>query len=227
MAVSKKPESEMSQATKIHKAPEKQLEQANVEKKSHHNITTSQLPNDLANATSSKSDKTVADVIVSTRKSVVKIQRKQFKTRARGLVRRSKTGKGRRRRRMPTAKSRSTAPASLREEISAGPSWQPKEDGAGCYCQELKEGVRQEGAVRGQFLEGKVLEGEDQVEEDKVNEDKVHRQMAEEHVQDKGQDDQVLEREVQGSREAAGIRCWVCRLRGMAKKCKQLRGNRI
>ena len=45
--------------------------------------------------------------------------------------------------------------------------------------------------------------------------------MAEEHVQDKGQDDQVLEREVQG------VRCWVCRLRGMAKKCKQLRGNRI
>ena len=232
MAVSKKPESEMSQATKIHKAPEKQLGQANVEKKS-----TSQPPNDLANATSSKSDKTVADVIVSTRKSVVKIQRKQFKTRARGLVRRSKTGKGRRRRRMPTAKSRSTAPASLREEISAGPSWQPKEDGAGCYCQELKEGVRQEGAVRGQFLEGKVLVGEDKVEEDKVREDKVyedqveedevHRQMAQNHVQDKGQDDQVLEREVQGSREAAGIRCWVCRLRGMAKKCRQLRGNRI
>ena len=227
MAVSKKPESEMSQATKIHKAPEKQLGQANVEKKS-----TSQPPNDLANATSSKSDKTVADVIVSTRKSVVKIQRKQFKTRARGLVRRSKTGKGRRRRRVATAKSSSNLPVSLKEEISAGPSWQPKEDGAGCYCQELKEGVRQEGAVRGQFLEGKVLEGEDQVEDDKVykdklEEDKVHRQMAEEHVQDKGQDDQVLEREVQGSREAAGIRCWVCRLRGMARKCKQLRGNRI
>ena len=222
MAVNQKPESEMSQATKIHKAPEKQLEQANVEKKS-----TSQPPNDLANATSSKSDKTVADVSVSTRKSVVKIQRKQFKTRARGLVRRSKTGKGRRRRRMPTAKSRSTAPASLREEISAGPSWQPKEDGAGCYCQELKEGVRQEGAVRGQFLEGEVLEGEDKVNEDHVEEDKVQGEMAEEHVQNKGHEEQVLEREVQGSRAAAGIRCWVCRLRGMARKCKQLRGNRI
>ena len=213
MAVSKKPESEMSQATKIHKAPEKQLGQANVEKKS-----TSQPPNDLANATSSKSDKTVAHVSVSTRKRVVKIQRKQFKTRARGLVRRSKTGKGRRRRRMPTAKSSSTMPVGLKEEISES-SWQPKEDGAGCYCQQLKEGVRQEGAVRGQFLEGKVLEGEDQVEEDKVHE--VQDQMAEEHVQNKGQDDQVLEREVQG------VRCWVCRLRGMAKKCKQLRGNRI
>ena len=227
MAVSKKPE--MTQAMKIHKAPEKQLEQANVQKKS-----TSQPPNDLANATSSKSDKTVADVIVSKRKSVGKIQRKQYKTRARGLVRRSKTGKGRRRRRrrMPTVKSSITVPVGLKEEISAGPSWQPKEDGAGCYCQELKEGVRQEGAVRGQFLEGKVLEGEDKVEEDKVeednvNEDKVHGHMTEEHVQDKGQDGQVLEREVQGSRDGAGIRCWVCRLRGMAKKCKQLRGNRI
>ena len=218
MAVNQKPESEMSQATKIHKAPEKQLEQANVEKKS-----TSQPPNDLANATSSKSDKTVADVIVSTRKSVVKIQRKQFKTRARGLVRRSKTGKGRRRRRrrVATVKSSITVPVGLKEEIS-GPSWQPKEDGAGCYCQELKEGVRQEGAVRGQFLEARVLEGEDQVEEDKVQ-----GEMAENHVQDKGQDDQVLEREGQGSRDGAGIRCWVCRLRGMAKKCKQLRGNRI
>ena len=222
MVVNQKPESEMSQATKIHKAPEKQLGQANVEEKS-----TSQPPNDLANATSSKSDKTVADVIVSTRKSVAKIQRKQFKTRARGLVRRSKNGKGRRRRRriVPTAKSSSTVPVGLKEEIS-GPSWQPKEDGAGCYCQELKKGVRQEGAVRGQFLEGKVLEGEDQVEEDKVNEDQVEEdkvlgQMAEKHVQDKGQDDQVLEREVQG------VRCWVCRLRGMARKCKQLRGNRI
>ena len=126
---------------------------------------------------------------------------------------------------VPTAKSSSTVPVGLKEEIS-GSSWQPKEDGAGCYCQELKEGVRQEGAVRGQFLEGKVLEGEDQVEEDKVNEDqveedKVHGQMAENNVQDKGQDDQVLEREVQG------VRCWVCRLRGMARKCKQLRGNRI
>jgi len=229
LAVSKKPESEMSQATKIHKAPEKQLGQANVEEKS-----TSQHPNDLANATSSKSDKTVADVIVSTtRKSVAKIPRKQFKARARGLVRRSKTGKGRtrRRRRVPTVKSSSMVPVGLREEIS-GPSWQPKEDGAGCYCQELKEGVRQEGAVRGQFLEGKVLEGEDQVEEDKVEEDKVEEdkvngQMAEEHVQDKGQDDQVLEREVLGSRDGAGIRCWVCRLRGMARKCRQLRGNRI
>ena len=224
MAVNKKPESEMSQATKIHKAPEKQLGQANVEKKS-----TSQPPNDLANATSSKSDKTVANVIVSTRKSVVKIPRKQFKTRTRGLVRRSKTGKGRRRRRrvrVPTAKSSSMVPVGLKEEIS-GPSWQPKEDGAGCYCQELKEGVRQEGAVRGQFLEGKVLEGEDTVNEDQVEEDQVLGQMAENHVQDKGQDDQVLEREVHGSREAAGIRCWVCRLRGMAKKCKQLRGNRI
>jgi len=226
MAVSKKPELQMSQATKIQKAPEKQLAQANVEKKS-----TSQPPNDLANATSSKYDKTVADTVVSTtRKSVVKIQRKQFKTRARGLVRRSKNGKGRRRRRVPTVKSSSTVSVGLKEEIS-GPSWQPSEDGAGCYCQELKEGVRQEGAVRGQFLEGKVLEGEDQVEEDKVNEDnvkednvnedQVHSQMAEKHVQDKGQDDQVLEREVQG------LRCWVCRLRGMAKKCKQLRGNRI
>ena len=223
MAVNQKPESEMSQATKIHKAPEKQLEQANVEKKS-----TSQPPNDLANATSSKSDKTVADVIVSTRKSVVKIQRKQFKTRARGLVRRSKTGKGRRRRRrrVATVKSSITVPVGLKEEIS-GPSWQPKEDGAGCYCQELKEGVRQEGAVRGQFLEGEVLEGEDKVNEDHVEEDKVQGEMAEEHVQNKGHEEQVLEREVQGSRAAAGIRCWVCRLRGMARKCKQLRGNRI
>ena len=123
---------------------------------------------------------------------------------------------------MPTVKSSITVPVGLKEEISAGPSWQPKEDGAGCYCQELKEGVRQEGVVRGQFLEGKVLEGEDKVEEDKV-----HGHMTEEHVQDKGQDGQVLEREVQGSRDGAGIRCWVCRLRGMAKKCKQLRGNRI
>ena len=132
---------------------------------------------------------------------------------------------------MPTAKSSGTVPVGLKEEIS-GPSWQPKEDGAGCYCQELREGVRQEGAVRGQFLEDKVLEGEDKVEEDKVNEDQVEEdqvlgQMADNHVQDKGQDDQVLEREVHGSREAAEIRCWVCRLRGMAKKCKQLRGNRI
>merc|ERR1712013_185718 len=207
----------MSQATKIHKAPEKQLVQANVEEKS-----TSQNQNDLTNATNSKSDKTVADVIVSTRKRVVKIQRKQFKTRARGLVRRSKTGKGRRgRRRVATVKSSSTVQVGLKEEISES-SWQPKEDGAGCYCQELKEGVRQEGAVRGQFLEGKVLEGEDQVEEDKV-----HGQMVEKHVEDKEQDDQVLEREVQDSTEAAGIRCWVCRLRGMARKCKQLRGNRI
>ena len=229
MAVSKRPDSQMSQATKINKAPEKQLEQANVQKKS-----ISQPPNDLANATSRKSDKTVADTVVSTtRKSVAKIQRKQFKTSARGLVKRSKTGKGRRRRRrrVATVKSSSTVPIGLREEISES-SWQPKEDGAGCYCQELKEGVRQEGAVRGQFLEGKVLEGEDlveedHVEEDKVNEDKVQGEMAEEHVQDKGQDDQVLEREVQGSRDGAGIRCWVCRLRGMAKKCKQLRGNRI
>jgi len=232
MAVSKKPESEMSQATKIHKAPEKQLVQANVEEKS-----TSQNQNDLTNATNSKSDKTVADVIVSTRKRVVKIQRKQFKTRARGLVRRSKTGKGRRRRRrVATVKSSSTVQVGLKEEISES-SWQPKEDGAGCYCQELKEGVRKEGAARGQFLEGKVLEGEDQVEEDKVyedqveednvNEDKVQGEMAENRVLDKEQDDQVLEREVQGSTEAAGIRCWVCRLRGMARKCKQLRGNRI
>ena len=221
MAVSKKQESEMSQATKIHEAPEKQLEQANVEKKS-----TSQPPNDLANATSSKSDKTVADVIVSTRKSVVKIQRKQFKTRARGLVRRSKTGKGRRRRRVATVNSSSMVTVGLKEEIS-GPSWQPKEDAAGCYCQELKEGVRQEGAVRGQFLEARVLVEEDQVEEDNVNEDKVQGEMAEKHVQDEGQDGRVLEREVQGSREAAGIRCWVCRLRGMARKCKQLKGNRI
>ena len=223
MPVSKKPESEMSQATNIQKGPEKQLGKGNVvsiEEKS-----TSQHQNDLTNATKSQYDKT--DTVVSTRKKVVKIQRKHFRTKARGLVRRSKTGKGRRRRRrrMPTVKSSSMGPVGLKEEIS-GPSWQPKEDGAGCYCQELKEGVRQEGAVRGQFLEGKVLEGEDQVEEDKVNEDnvyedKVHGQMAEEHVQDKGQDDQVLEREVQG------VRCWVCRLRGMARKCKQLRGNRI
>merc|ERR1712013_875585 len=212
----------MSQATKIHKAPEKQLVQANVEEKS-----TSQHQNDLTNATNSKSDKTVADVIVSTRKRVVKIQRKQFKTRARGLVRRSKTGKGRRRRRrVATVKSSSTVQVGLKEEISES-SWQPKEDGAGCYCQELKEGVRKEGAARGQFLEGKVLEGEDQVEEDNVNEDKVQGEMAENRVLDKEQDDQVLEREVQGSTEAAGIRCWVCRLRGMARKCKQLRGNRI
>ena len=34
MAVSKKPESEMSQATKIQKAPEKQLGHANVEENS-------------------------------------------------------------------------------------------------------------------------------------------------------------------------------------------------
>ena len=205
MAVSKKPESEMSQATNIQKGPEKQLGKGNVVSVEEKSI--SQHQNDLTNATNSQYDKTVADTVVSTtRKRVAKIQRKQFKTRARGLVRRSKTGKGRRRRRrVPTVKSSSTVPVGLKEEISES-SWQPKEDGAGCYCQELKEGVRQEGAVRGQCLEGKVFEGEDNMKEDKVNEDnvkkdnvnedKVQGEMAEEHVQDKGQDDQVLEREV-------------------------------
>ena len=50
-----------------------------------------------------------------------------------------------------------------------------KETGGGCYCSQLKEGVREEGEARGNPAGG-------------------------------------------------GSKCWVCRLREMRRKCKQLRG---
>ena len=123
-------------------------------------------PNNSADETKSK-------------KSGAKIPRKKNKARAGRLVRRSKRGKGmRRRRREP--KSEEGGVVGSKEDID-GPSWQPavdEERGGGCYCIQLKEGVRQEGEAR-------------------------------------------------GSPSGGGSKCWVCRLREMSRKCKQLRGGRV
>ena len=103
--------------------------------------------------------------------SRAKIQQKRTKSMGR---RKTKRGKGRRRRRM-IPKSGEERVVNLKEDIS---SWKPsEEEGGGCYCSQLKEGAREEGTVRG------------------------------------------------GSE--AGSKCWVCRLREMVKKCKQLRGSRV
>ena len=75
--------------------------------------------------------------------SRAKIQQKRTKSMGR---RKTKRGKGRRRRRM-IPKSGEERVVDLKEDIS---SWKPsEEEGGGCYCSQLKEGVRKEGMVRG------------------------------------------------------------------------------
>ena len=128
--------------------------------------STMRRPNNSADETKSK-------------RSGAMIPRKKNKATAGRLVRRSKRGKGmRRRRREP--KSGEGEVVGSNEEID-GSSWQPtveEERGGGCYCIQLKEGVRQEGEAR-------------------------------------------------GSPSGGGSKCWVCRLREMSRKCKQLRGGRV
>jgi len=104
--------------------------------------------------------KSVADKTKSKRNGS-KIQRK--KTASSRLVRRTKRGKGSRRRRRREPKSGEGA---LKEDLA--------EEETGCYCSQLKEGVREEGETR----------------------------------------------------RGNGSNCWVCRLREMTRKCKQLRGGR-
>ena len=123
-------------------------------------------PNNSADETKSK-------------KSGAKIPRKKKKATSTRLVKRSKIGKGMRRRRREPKSGEGGAVGS--KEDMDGSSWQPtvdEERGGGCYCIHLKEGVRQEGEAR-------------------------------------------------GSPSLGGSKCWVCRLREMSRKCKQLRGSRV
>ena len=102
-----------------------------------------------------------------------KVQRK--KSTSPRLVRRTKRGKGNRRRRRER-KSGEGGVVGSREELAEEEDL--KETGAGCYCSQLKEGVREEGEARGN---------------------------------PPGRDEN---------------KCWVCRLREMSRKSKQLRGGR-
>lgn len=103
------------------------------------------------------------------KRSGSKIQRK--KATSQRLVRRTKSGKGNRRRRRRQPKSREGGLKVEDEEEDL------KETGVGCYCSQLREGLREEGEARRGNLPG-----------------------------------------------GDGSKCWVCRLRDMGRKCKQLRG---
>ena len=114
----------------------------------------------VSKSTIGRPKKSVADKTKSKRNGS-KIQRKKIASST--LVRRTKRGKGSRRRRRREPKSGEGA---LKEDLA--------EEETGCYCSQLKEGVREEGEVR----------------------------------------------------RGNGSNCWVCRLREMTRKCKQLRSGR-